>query len=55
MVLGDFTGRRAPAEETLGIFLAMDGNNKAKIAKLLGKSKEFAKCLCTSILIQPNA
>jgi hypothetical protein len=30
------------AEEMLGVFLAMDGNNKAEIGKLLGKSKEFA-------------
>jgi hypothetical protein len=33
----------------------MDGNNKAEINKLLRKSKEFAECLRTSILMHPDA
>jgi hypothetical protein len=33
----------------------MDGNNKAEIDKLLGKSKEFAECLRTGTLTQADA
>jgi hypothetical protein len=35
--LGRFEAEHA--EETLGVFLAMDGNNTAETDKLLGKSK----------------
>ena len=43
------------AEETLGVYLAMDGNNMAEIEKLLGKSKEFAECLRTGKMTRPDA
>ena len=33
------------AKETLGGFLAIDGNNKAQVAHLTKKAKEFADCL----------
>ena len=33
------------AEETLGVYLAMDGTNKAEVQKLREKSEEFAECV----------
>jgi hypothetical protein len=38
------------AEETLGVFLAMNGNNKEEIKKLWAKSIEFAECIHTGQL-----
>lgn len=35
------------AEETLGVYLAGDGNNKQQIGKLLKKSQVFAQCVKT--------
>jgi hypothetical protein len=45
----------AHAEETLGVFLAMDGNNTAETDKLLGKSKEFAECIRTGRMTRTDA
>jgi hypothetical protein len=33
----------------------MDGNNTAKIVKLLGKSKEFSECIRTGSMNHPDA
>jgi hypothetical protein len=43
------------AEETLGVFLAMDGNNTAEIEKLLDKSKEFAEYIRTGRMTRTDA
>jgi hypothetical protein len=38
------------AKETLGVFLAMDGNNKEEARHLRSKAKAFADCIHTSFL-----
>ena len=38
------------AKETLGVFLAMDGNNKDEIIKLRNKTEEFAEQLRTGVI-----
>jgi ribonuclease HI len=38
------------AKETLGVFLAMDGNNKEQIIKLRHKTEEFAEQLRTGVI-----
>jgi hypothetical protein len=38
------------AKETLGVFLAMDGNNKDEIIKLRHKTEEFAEQLRTGVI-----
>ena len=43
------------ANETIGVFLAADGNNKAQVEKLWGKADEFAKSICTGFVSKREA
>jgi hypothetical protein len=43
------------AKETLGVFLAMNGNNKEEIKKLRAKSVEFSECIRTGRLTRFDA
>jgi hypothetical protein len=43
------------AKETLGIFLAIDGNNKDVIIKLQDKTKEFVEQLQMGIINKCDA
>jgi hypothetical protein len=43
------------AEETLGVYLAMDGNNTAECAALRKKAEEFADCIRTGFISRDDA
>lgn len=43
------------AEETLGVFLASDGNNKMQIKKLRQKSSVFSQCMTDGSISQYGA
>ena len=43
------------AEETLGVYLAMDGNNKAECAALRKKANNYADCIRTGFLSRDDA
>ena len=45
----------AHAEETLGVYLAMDGNNLTEVKKLRGKAVEFAECIRTGFISRNEA
>jgi hypothetical protein len=49
--------RLEPSEaiETLGIFISMDGNQRAEVEKLRGKTEEFADCIRTGFVTRDEA
>jgi hypothetical protein len=43
------------ARETLGVFLAMDGNNKVQVEELRAKANDFASCIRTGFVTATEA